>query len=341
MKSRITYYLMLLCCLIIATVIVTGIEILGTVSLKFAYLMSGTGIHKQNIDTRSSEIIFKTEEMYMASFSISPLSSKIAVLVTERGTVPPGSHDYSILPRNYLSFIDTDGNELSRLDENVRKFSWSPDGEMIAYITGTYYEGGVGFKTTGVWIFNLNDMTKTQINKDFAHDSIKGYVGGGYEINWAKHDSNIYIRDFDYLDGIYRYNTKSGKSEKVEYYGIDFSSDGRYYVEGSQLYSTTTNENITEQLINRFGPEWDKVGLYWRFDTGHCLHVVRQTSQPVKVSKDRWENPAVYNVLYDVGTDRVVKEITLPVSRWTAGPDKLVFDKGKELVATTYREVYK
>ena len=137
----------------------------------------------------------------------------------------------------------------------------------------------------------------------------------------------------------------SGKIENVDYRDIDFSPDGKYYkeieregTEGTHVYLTATNEDITSQLIARFGPEWSRISLSWVFDKGHCLHVIRQTA--VQKAKFSWEYPVVHNVLYDVEKDEVVKEVTLPISRWTAGPDKLVFEKDGKFVVWTYEDVY-
>ncbi len=307
-----------------------------------------------DVQTNEEKILYECEEdSWLHDLKVSPNGQLTGVMKTKRGITPSGAHDYSVLPKNSLVFIDVDGKEITTLDEDVRKFSWSPDGEKVAYIAGTYYEGGVGFKTTGVGIFDLKDRSKIQIKKDFTHKTIRGFEGGGIEINWAEHDSNVYIQDFGYLDGIYRYNTKIGKSEKVDYKGIDLSPDGKYYKEivvgegtaGIYVYQTATNEDITSQLIAKFGPEWSRVSLSWVFDKGHCLHVVNHSLEPVVIGKfssgkDKWGYPVKHNVLYDVKEDRVVKEVTLPVSRWTAGPGKLVFEQDGKFVVWTYEDVY-
>lgn len=306
-----------------------------------------------DVSTNERKMIYETDKALITDIRVSSSDTIIALIVKEGGVTPPGAHDYSVLPKNSMVFIDLDGNEITILDEDVRKFSWSPDGEKIAYITGTYYEGGVGFKTTGVGIFDLKDRSKIKIKKDFPHKTIRGFEGGGIEINWARHDGNIYIQDFGYLDGIYRYNTKIGKSEKVDYKGIDFSPDGKYYKEivvgegtaGIYVYQTATNEDITSQLIAKFGPEWSRVSLSWVFDKGRCLHVVNHSLEPVVIGKfssgeNKWGYPVKHNVLYDVEKDRVVKEVTMPISRWVAGPDKLVFEKDGKFTVWTYEDVY-
>ena len=304
-------------------------------------------LYRHDVSTNERKMIYETHKALITDIRVSSSDTIIALVVKEGGVTPPGEHDYSVLPKNSLVFIDVYGNEITTLDDDVRKLSWSPDGEKIAYIAGTYYEGGVGFKTTGVYIFDLRDKTKKQIKKDFPFEPLRGFEGGGYEINWARHDSNIYIRDFSYLGGIYRYDTTTGKSEKADYKGIDFSPDGMYYkaIEGTHVYLTATNEDITSQLIAKFGPEWSRVALAWVFDKGHCLHVVNHILEPVVIGKfssgkDRWGYPVKHNVLYDVEEDRLVKEVTMPMSRWTASLGKLVFETDGQFVVWTYEDVY-
>ncbi len=326
--------------------------IVGETSVSYLYSIDSYGIHRQDDSTGSEKVIFSTEGMYGVSFSLSPSDTVIAVLITERGITPPGANVYSVPPRNSLLFIDLNGNEIAILDEDVRAFSWSPDGERIAYITGTYYEGGVGFKTTGVGIFGLRDGSNIPITLDFPHQTLRGYEGGGYEINWARHDSIIYVRDFGYLAGIYRYDTKVGKSEKVDLKFIDFSPDGKFYIghmeEGNdfvRLFKTSTNTEITDQIRGTFGvgEELGEIYMDWVFGQGHLVHLLKYeyefaSESDRKLGKSTGRRVA-YNVLYDVEKDVIVKEVTLPISRWTAGSGKLVFEKDGKFTVETYEDV--
>ena len=303
-----------------------------------------------NIDTNEEKMIYETDKDFITDIRVSPSDTIIALLEKKRGVNSPESYDYVIQPRNSMVFIDLQGNEMARLDDEVQKFSWSPDGERIAYITGTDYEGGVGFKTTGVWIYDLRDGSKVRIEKDFPHKTIDGFIGGGVEINWAKHDSNVYIEDFAYLDGVYRYNTGTGKSEKVAHHGIRFSSDGKYYLmtlsEANhliRLFRTSTHEEITNQIKARFGEGIRNESLNWVFDQGHLARYFKQEYEFAN-ENDRQLGKAsssriAYNVLYDVEKDEIVKELTLPISRWTAGPGRLVFEDNGRFIVETYEKL--
>lgn len=323
--------------------------------LSYLYFIDSKGIHRLDTASNEEKVVFYTEGFYEASFSVSPSDTVIALLVTKEGVTPPGEHDYSVLPRNSVIFITPDGKEVVKLEEDVRELSWSPDGEKIAYITGTYYEGGVGFKTTGVWIFDLKDQSKKQIKKDFPHPSVKGFEGGGYEIKWAKHDNNIYIKDFNYCGGIYRYNTKVGKSEQVKYKGIDFSPDGKFYISEQfgdsipqRLYVSDSNLEITNRLEKRFGSDIQNAGFYWVFQKGHLIHLIKKqpvtkTEKKAKVEVATAANqvPAAHNVIYDVEKDKVLKEVTLPTSRWKGNPGEVVLEKEGKIFIETYEDIYK
>ncbi len=293
----------------------------------YVYSLDSKGLHRLDTKRNERKIIFDTSGLYQVSFSISPCETVIAVLVTERGVVPPGAHDYSIPPKNSLIFISPEGKQIAKLDEDVRKYVWSPTGDRIAYITGTYREAQL-FKTTGVYIFDLNDGSKKQILKDFPHPTMKDYEGGGYDITWAVHDSNIYIQEFEGLGGNYMYNTKSGKTEKVPYKGIHFSPDGKFYLafyseDFVDLYVSSTNQKITERVKPKFG----YLPQSWMPDQKHHLLTVKVDFEPsaldsigagkpkaiVKKVERKIKQKTFF--MYDVEKDQIIKE-------WIEKPEK-------------------
>jgi hypothetical protein len=298
----------------------------GRGSATYVFSLDSKGIRRNDTASHVDRMIFSTAGMHAVSMSVAPSDTVVALLVTDRGIVPPSGHDYSVPPRNSMIVINANGLELARLDDDIRKFSWSPDGEKIAFIAGTYYEGGVGFLTTGVWVYSLQDGRRTRINKDFPHDTVRGTVGGGYNLNWAKHDSNIYIQDFDYLGGVYRYNTRTGKSEKVAYKGIGFSPDGKYYLaelpeEGCRLYASATNEDVTERVTSRFG----YLPQSWTGEGGHNLLATKvqykpspfdavESSKPTVRIDDREIDHTEF-FIYDVANDLIVRD-------WVEHPTK-------------------
>jgi len=125
-----------------------------------------------------------------------------------------------------LYIYDVNGNKIKKIEEvPVKKeayFSWSPDGDKIAYIKGkTIIEGRRDFVPSGVWIY------------DVESDKVQKIADKGVQIFWAKHDNNIYIQNqFDRDDptDISVYDTKKGELSKSDKKGIIFSDDGNYYI---------------------------------------------------------------------------------------------------------------
>lgn len=259
-------------------------------------------------ETGEKRLIYRSPKSYVDRISLSPNRRLISAIEPEDSV------------RNRMVIIDPQGKILYSIDDDVRRYVWSPDGSQIAYIAGTYYEGGVGFKTTGVYIFDLEDGGKKQITKDFPHPALQDFEGGGYDLNWALHDSNLYVQEFEPLGGNYRYNTKTGKTERVPYKGIHFSPDGKYYLALSsedhpRLYVSSTNEEITDRAQSKLG----YLPRSWMSDQKHHMLAVKVEYEPTPedtISSGRpravvkGERKVIQKTffIYDVEKDQVIKE---------------------------------
>ncbi len=240
---------------------------------------------------------------------ISPNDQYVAVIETKAGVLPPGAHDFSVLPKNSLVVIDPDGNEITRLDDDVRKLSWSPDGEQIAYITGTHKEGGAGFKTTGLYLFDLRDGSKTQI------------APRAYYVNWVSFDSCIYYWNFR---KVFKYDPVASKVEETPYHAINFSPDGRYYTTSSpesdyHVYCTETNQPLTERLLARFS-DLEQISPTWAPDQPHHLFLIRveEIVSPADAGRAIQASLGIKEIeytIYDIETDSIIKE-------WTEKPEE-------------------
>lgn len=170
-----------------------------------------------------------------SAISFSPDGKFIAAIASHRKDSSVLDEDNNPYFTNSLFMLDQKGEVVIALPD-VQKFSWSPDGSKLAYITGLDYEG-FGFKPTGLWVLEM----KSKIIKKL--DPVRGY-----DVNWAQFDNHIYVTDFRV---VYRYSPKSGRRERTNYKGIYFLPDGEYYFrkgrEGGStaLYLTRTNEDIT------------------------------------------------------------------------------------------------
>lgn len=120
-----------------------------------------------------------------------------------------------------LSILDRSGDVVRSVD-SVREFVWSPTGEQIAYITGTPYEGGLGFVSTGTSVLDMETLETSQV-----------YPDGGWSLEWAAWDRNLYIWDLrrGREPQVMRYDPVSDNVEETSYHGIHFSPDGQWYYE--------------------------------------------------------------------------------------------------------------
>jgi hypothetical protein len=144
--------------------------------------------------------------------------------------------------KNNLIILDYDGNVLHEINSDVREVSWSPDGNKVAYITGTYAEVGRGFDPTGSWIFSLESESTEEIGLLTA-----------YDIKWAQFDNRIYLEGYQTNDdgydyGVFCYDPSSRNLYKTDYHGINFSSTGKYYI---ALFGEIRLSKVFERVTNR------------------------------------------------------------------------------------------
>jgi len=141
------------------------------------------------------------------------------------------------VPRHLLVFSN-DG-KLNRTIPRVQRYAWSPDGNRIACVTGTRYEG-FGFRADKLIVINTANWSQRVLEEGIAYQ----------DIFWAAFDSMIYTTDYQH---VYRINPRTGKVEKTTYKGIYFSPDGKYYFGanyeggGFAVYERQTNKNVTPE----------------------------------------------------------------------------------------------
>jgi Tol biopolymer transport system component len=290
----------------------------GTLRSDVTLSEEGKKIIKHHPDG-SRAVIFETKKSIGRGLEISPSRKYVAIVETSEGVIKGAN--YGISPRNNLVICDTAGVVLFSIDDDVRKLSWSPDGHKIVYITGSYYEGGIGFRADGLYVVDLLDGIRKPITKDFQHDSIKDYLGQGYDVNWSPHDSNVYVREFESCGGNYMYDTKTGKTRQVPYKGINFSPNGKYYLEvnsedDNRVYETATNRNLSDTVKTAMPLIPDS----WVPDRNHHLLFGTTTYEDYTTSGEKVDpNKIAYVVgelrvkekrfyLYDVEQRRVVEE---------------------------------
>lgn len=284
------------------------------------FVVDGKKIVRTDVSGKRTTIYETTKMIPLGSPSVSPNGRYVVFVETTPGVVDKGT--YQEPPRNNMVVCDTGGTVLQSTGDDVRRLSWSPDGSRIAYITGTYREGGVGYRANGIFVLDVDRGTKIQISKDFPHESVSGCPGVGYNLNWATHDGNIYIQDADPCGGNYMYDTRSRTTQSVPYKGIHFSPDGKYYLaiipeDDNYLYESATNRDITVEVKAAIGG----MPYSWILDRDHHLYGGKTTyvSPPTSDAASEQQVVRAYTrgerkikekrvLIYDVDKRQIVEE---------------------------------
>jgi len=261
-------------------------------------------IYIENQKTGERRVIYTSQKESIDMLTLSPSRELIAAIEPLDETT------------NTLLIISTEGKAIHSISDNVRRYDWNPDGDKIAYITGEYREGG--FKPDSIYIFDLTTKEKLPITKDFPHPRVERYDGPGFNLKWAVHDGNLYIKDFDYVGGNYLYDPGTGKTRPVSHHGIEFSPDGKFYCDRGgesipRIFVTATDEDISERIKARFG----RLSTGWISGYPHHLRAVRTEYESdtnddkkhgvVWVKGTRKVLQKTY-YLYDVELDQIIDE---------------------------------
>jgi ribosomal protein L24E len=133
-----------------------------------------------------------------------------------------------------LVVLNLDGTIIDTID-GVRRYAWDPTGGRIAFATGTYREGEVGFEPTGVWIYDVASKRSERI------------YSGGVDIQWAAWDGCVYIYDPSSPNAhVVRFDPTTREVAATSHKGIHFSPGGGYYYvqsDGSKLSVFRTKDD--------------------------------------------------------------------------------------------------
>lgn len=154
--------------------------------------------------------------------------------------------------------VITDAGEEFAAIKDAWDFSWSPHGNKLAYVTGTYPSSSddAPFDTTGTWIYNIQ------------RGSLKKIHSGGRYVSWTAFDGRLYIYDIpDWedrsADRVIRYDPRLRTTKITDKRGIYFSPSGlRYFMSGTSrdepcIYDANNNEALckTSRVLANLRPE--------------------------------------------------------------------------------------
>ena len=181
-------------------------------------------LHLTDMASGRRRELYRTESGRIFDFKVSPTGSMIAVTaqLLENGVDPQAAtakvHNRMMFEKTTLHIIGVAGNEIDAIDD-VRQFSWSPDGRQLAYVTGDYRGGYEDYGNSRTWIWDLADKSKKEISRR------------GYYVNWVAFDSRIYLweKTAGVAGKVYAYDPVAGALVETPHKSIYFSRTGDYY----------------------------------------------------------------------------------------------------------------
>jgi hypothetical protein len=211
-----------------------------------------------------------------------------------------------------LHIIGGEGTEIVRI-EHVWDYSWSPDGNQFAYVTGDYQGGedGGDVRHTGVWRYDFRQRRSTKLQ------------GAGQHVAWAAFDRAVYVLDYNgpnRFPRVWRLNSTDWKPQLTALQSIYLSPTGRYYYhpemgEGPfDVYDVATNTPrfATSSLKERFVWETEPIG--WMNSGGNHLLFVTM-SNPFTGQLDT----RPHTMMYDLDTGTMVDLELQDVIGWKHG----------------------
>ncbi|MBI1807319.1 MAG: PD40 domain-containing protein [Ignavibacteria bacterium] len=173
--------------------------------------------------------------------TVSPKNKYIALIGSTSGFVR--TSEGAEYEKRKMFIIGKNGKEIFSQD-SVWRFSWSPDGEKIAWISGILREGAEQPAPLGVYVYNVRTRTKKFVG-----------ASNDVELYWATFDSLLYTETEGGPAGVVAYNPTTGERMLTNYYGVHFSPDGKYYFsteEGGLLYKLFDRASNKEVTLKGF-----------------------------------------------------------------------------------------
>ena len=305
----------------------------------------------------------KTKELYrpdkysIHELTVSPNNKYIAAInISDRVNIPDS------VPEAYymysLMVLHASGELAHRLEMDVRRYVWSPDGKQIAFLTFAPCRKAYWTSCpTGAWILDVETSEVTEISE------------GAKDINWAAFDNAIYLYEHPRLRdrgcSVMRWDPVSGELQPTDYHDIYFSPDGKYYLSlwkdevcPARLYDATSNQLIYDIVVRKsflygrddttvpfpedLGSLWNSNELGqpcgWVFNSGHYLMFTKEESTvetegsgPVKVIVSKTIH-SLTNSIYDVEQGKVIKQFEGDVWKWVGSGNQVVVERDGKVV---------
>lgn len=191
-----------------------------------------TQLLRWDLSANVARPLYQSSKDTLQDVGVAPNERFVAVIETKDGVVNEEG-EYSTPPVNQLVILDARGRPALTITQDVQIYKFSPDGKQIAFVTGGYYEGGVGFTPGEAWIVDLTDPQKKRTR---VPD-----IDSPFDIDWldTEQDRLLYVRTLhgsgasrvDRPDRVHRFSTKQLRTTASDDPdAFDFSPDGRFYL---------------------------------------------------------------------------------------------------------------
>ncbi len=233
----------------------------------------------------------------LLSVSIAPTQDRVALLESTLSVTP------GVPARSDLVILNAAGQEMYRDTAQVRSYTWCcRDQRRVAQLEGEEAEGGIGFVPTGLYITDPDQRTKTRVATDVDLRRVQ----------WSAFDSTLYVEALNPGSGprVFRYDADSGVLQPTPYLGVDFSSEGRFYLRPADERDPTTR--VYRRSDNREVAVPDSLGrpVQWIYNDGNVLVLERtrlaRTGETTPITGIRLTTPVTERIMYDVATARVI-----------------------------------
>jgi hypothetical protein len=160
--------------------------------------------------------------------------------------------------------LDARGDLIALVEKNVQRFTFCCGPDKLALVLGETREGGeFGFTPEAALVVDIRTGEETPVD-----------VPAPYGLSWASFDSSLYIQSRP-SEGpvVYRYEPGSGSLSVTSHRGVQFSPDGKYYLDDPsedrfRLYRSDDDRDVTTNLPTRFRGFWS---TGWVPGAGHIL----------------------------------------------------------------------
>jgi hypothetical protein len=304
-------------------------------------------IVRGDLATRRRAVLYRTDRALVYDLAVSPDNRFTAALESTDGVVVDG--EYTEPPNNRLVILDARGRVVRRVEADAQHYRFSPDGQKVAYLTGTHYEGGVGFQPTGVFVLDLASGATERV----AAEDV-------YELDWgAAAENSLLLRALARTPErrVLRYDLRARRLSAMPAGAFHLSPDGQAFLkQPHELIEEGSCQPGRQKPADCFGVFDRRTGrplakpaadlgrpVGWAGDQGHLLLLTRQQAASRTEGKSvgrlrfqaRLAGPVTQaeSRLWDPTAAKVVRTIpgavmtgTRPDS-WIAAPTRLLHER--------------